>query len=69
MKTNQTFHHSGNGLSQEVFNLLKLYKGDCLEVMKDNRKFIGIELDKKYFDVVCNRLGEYILDGEQKKCA
>lgn len=35
--------------------------------LKNNRKFIGIELDEKYFDVACNRLGEYILDGEQKK--
>ena len=35
--------------------------------LKNNRKFIGIELDEKYFDVACNRLGEYILDSEQKK--
>ena len=40
-----------------------------IAALKNNRKFIGIELDEKYFDVACNRLGEYILDGEQKKCA
>ena len=48
---------------------IKLIQGDCLEKMKEmgsgstgvacvntNRKFIGIELDKKYYDIACERI-------------
>lgn len=56
---------------------MQLYNGDCLEVMKSipdksistgiacintNRNFIGIELDKQYFDIAKERLTSY------KKC-
>ena len=45
----------------------KLYKGDCLEVMdklieegvacmNTNRQFIGIEKDKKYFNIAKKRI-------------
>lgn len=35
--------------------------------MNTGRNFIGIELDKKCFDIACTRLGEHVLDGEQKR--
>lgn len=48
---------------------IKLIQGDCLEKMKEipsgstgvacvntNRKFIGIELDEKYYDIACERI-------------
>ena len=63
--------------------MIKLYKGDCLEVMKDipdgsidtilcdlpygitcvacklqNRSFIGIEQDEKYFEIGVKRMNE-----------
>ena len=34
--------------------MVELYNGDCLEVM--DRNFIGIELDKTYFDIANNRI-------------
>ena len=30
-----------------------------------NRKFIGIELDKKYYDISCKRIKEAISDKKQ----
>ena len=41
----------------------KLYLGDSLKIMsefeRNNRKFIGIEIDKKYFDIAEKRINEY----------
>ena len=35
--------------------------------LNTGRRFIGIELDRNYFDISCTRLGEIILD-EKKSC-
>ena len=52
---------------------IKLIQGDCLEKMKEipsgstgvacvntNRKFIGIEMDEKYYDISCKRIKDAI---------
>ncbi len=39
-----------------------LYLGDCLEVLPTlgqiGRKFIGIEIEPRYFDIACRRIEE-----------
>lgn len=34
----------------------------CIACLKNNRKFIGIELDNEYFDIAYNRINGYIYD-------
>lgn len=43
----------------------EIYLGDCLDIIRDipnlntNRKFIGIEKEKKYFNIAKERLERY----------
>ena len=39
--------------------MIKLLNGDCLDVIKEiPDNFIGIELDKNYFDIAQNRINK-----------
>jgi|TARA_R100000501_G_scaffold18219_2_gene36931 DNA modification methylase len=50
---------------------IKLIHGDCLEKMKDipdtNRRFIGIELDEKYFKIAKERINSHKSSQTEKK--
>lgn len=34
----------------------KLIHGECIEEIKNNRRFIGIEVNKNYFDIAKDRI-------------
>lgn len=42
----------------------KVYCGDSLEVLKNNRRFVGIELNPEYIKIISERIKPYV---EQKK--
>lgn len=56
-------------VSQEGHTVLDMFMGSCstgVACLNTNRKFIGVEMDDKYFDIGVNRVRESAIKGDLK---